>query len=399
MKIVLEGCYGVKNLGDDYLLCSILQTLSKTKENLNISIICSGEETEEIVKLFPDIKIKVINQAIGKGLLHRAVRKIRTISAFVRCDMYIFGGGGLFPVDKPIYYANLYRKLLKAKKLGTKKLSIYGIDICGIKDDESKNVWGKIVDITDYLNFRNRYSAELINACVEDKNATYAPDISFSYVSEYEKNQRKLDDLLNVLGLEKEKYIVWVLAMPWTDEELKQENIKERYKKLVGQISKVCNRYSLSGYKNVFLPFYHDSDCKLIHDVQRHLEGQYLVLEEHQILLGAKRALFKDARACVSMRFHGIAFSLYHGIPVGAISYAPKSSQIMSENGLGEYCTEFGIRAVSCFFREFDIDEEQLIKICDKAIVENYRELFEKVSVELRNAAADNESRLLALLK
>lgn len=399
MRAVVEGLYGVQNLGDDYLLCSIIQTLSKVKDIKNITVICSGGMIDEIVNLFPMIKINIINREPSKSIIYRIIRKIKTAFAFSFNDVYIFGGGGLFPVDEPRYYMERYQKLLQAKKLGTRKIVVYGVDICGMKDDKSKIIWREIADITDYLNFRNQYSAVLVNECLADAKATYASDISFSYTSPYEKNENDITHLLETLDLQKGQYIIWALAMPWNNEELKQAKIKARYDKLVGQIAKICNRYKDTGYINVFLPFFHASDCNLIDDVKRKLNTRYLVLGEHQIPLEAKRALFKYARACVSMRFHGIAFSLYHGLPVAAISYAPKSTQLMYENNLNEYCTEFGIRSISCFFREFDINEEQLVKICDKAILENKRQPFKTAAEKLNSEALKNEKRLLDLLR
>lgn len=399
MKVVIEGYYGAKNLGDDYLLCSILQMLTKIRCDLKVYIIGVGSGYDEIISLFQDLDFKIINRAPDKRFLYRLNRKIKLALAFCRSDLYIFGGGGLFPKDEPIYYINCYQKLLNSKKLGTKRLSIYGVDICGLKANESWAVWKSIAAVTDYLNFRNKYSADLVNDCLENKKASSAPDISFSYVSEYEKNQDMIDDLLYKLGLDKSRYIVWALAMPWNYEELNQESIQSRYQKLCNQIAIACNRYDSYGYLNVFLPFFHNSDCQIIKSVSKKLKGRYLILDEYQIPLGAKRALFKEALACVSMRFHGIAFSLYHGTPVAAISYAPKSSRIMSENGLSEYCTEFGIRSTSCFFREFDIDEERLIEVCDKAIVDNNRIPFEKTAAKLKKAALINEMQLLELLK
>lgn len=44
------------------------------------------------------------------------------------------------------------------------------------------------------------------------------------------------------------------------------------------------------------------------------------------------------------MRFHDVAFSIYHGIPVEGIACAPKTEQMIKEYGLEDFYLRIGTR-------------------------------------------------------
>lgn len=91
MKAVVEGLYGVQNLGDDFLLCSIVQTLLKADKDIKIHVFSSGGYAE-IKDAFPEANIKFINGETRKEILFRIKRKILRYTALFHCDIYIFGG-------------------------------------------------------------------------------------------------------------------------------------------------------------------------------------------------------------------------------------------------------------------------------------------------------------------
>ena len=92
MKIILEGYYGVQNLGDDYILYSILQTLSKNHKKKKIYILGMGDKVDYIKKYFPHMKIKIINK-INYSFFGRVINKIKVLLLMRNADLYIFGGG------------------------------------------------------------------------------------------------------------------------------------------------------------------------------------------------------------------------------------------------------------------------------------------------------------------
>ena len=139
------------------------------------------------------------------------------------------------------------------------------------------------------------------------------------------------------------------------------------------------------GNKILFVPFYHKEDRNFIREIESGLNGNYTVCEESEICVEEKRLLFARATACISMRFHGIAFSLYYGIPCEAICYAPKSKELMREYNLEKYCLELGISSKSCFFREFDLKDEELNMVYQMLWEEKCKENFQNASKLLKS--------------
>lgn len=86
MNIYIEGYYGVKNLGDDYILMSILGSLSKISDSIyNITVASKGDDYQNVFSLYPQLTCQAVFSKQGK-------RK-----HLLSDDVYIFGGGGIIP--------------------------------------------------------------------------------------------------------------------------------------------------------------------------------------------------------------------------------------------------------------------------------------------------------------
>lgn len=394
MKIRIRGYYGNKNLGDDYILYSLLNTISKLNQNVDVEIETSGSDKySELFELFPSLKCTVINSSASKK------DKIRSLLRLFNQDFHIFGGGGLFPKDNYKSYVGLYLRTVLTKIGGGRNL-IYGIDLCDIERKKSKKLWKKIIKNCELVTLRNNHSEDLLRLLDRHNKVIKGSDITFALTTSVEENG-SIDAYLerNKINVRDKEYIIVVPARPWSDEELKKEECKERYSKLVQSFSKLCNRYYKLGYQIVFFPFYGGSDIKFIRDVVDNTEANCLVIEENDLPIEAKRAFFSKAKACISMRFHGVAFSLFSGTPVSAISYAPKTSELLRESSLEDYFVEYGISSKSGFFREFDFDNTVLQKKCDSVILYPNIEKIRNASKLLKKQAMTVESEFIDVLK
>lgn len=89
----LHGCYGIRNLGDDYILMAELSLIDKLKL-WNMKILLDSENgyngVKHVVEKFPNLHIEVFDPNINYG-------KIDKIKIWSNVDYYIFGGGGVIP--------------------------------------------------------------------------------------------------------------------------------------------------------------------------------------------------------------------------------------------------------------------------------------------------------------
>lgn len=390
MNIYIEGYYGVKNLGDDYILMSILGSLSKISSSIHdISVASKGDDYQNIFSLYPQLTCQVVYAKKGK------------INHLLDDDVYIFGGGGLFPSDNWKSYLKLLVKFA-SRKIRRKKNLIYGIDLCKLSGFQSKIIWKAIELCSDLITVRNDFSASLLEKIGVERVVYSYTDLTFGLETNAErvfKNSLcKYNSAVKKLRLEDTPYVVVVLAKPWSDNEIREKHYQLRFEKLCNQISTLINGCIRDHYIPVFLPFFHNNDRDFINRIEPLLCGDYRICEENCLNIEEKRLLFASAKACISMRFHGIAFSLYCGTPCEAISYAPKALELMKDVNLENYCVEFGIRSDSCFFKEFDIDQVKLNEIYTRLFSSDTKIQFKAASKTLKEIAQKGETKMLKVV-
>ena len=381
-KVLIKGYYGYENLGDDFILYTILSTLNSIGK-FDVTVVSSGDTYEGIFNLFSNLRCHT---------MRKPWKKFTKLYEIVKADYWIIGGGGLFPSETSANYKSLCSEIMLAKKCHT-KTCMYGIDINSISKPENKDIWKKISVLTDFIVCRNQRTYQMLSdlGCA---NIIRSSDITFSV----ESNVEKTDDMscLEKIGCKKDKYVLWAIPMPWFDNEYKDEIHGERYRKLVHDIQRVANSETCSELKHVFLPFYYNMDMKIIGDIVKGIHGEYVVCDKNkQLSIDEKRMLFKLAKACVCMRFHGSMFALYQCTPLVAISYSNKTSDVIKEYGLERDMIEYGIRNNADFYSEFDLDGFKLLEIFQNVVGNRTSADYKETSRLLKEMATNAKGRLI----
>lgn len=366
-KILLQGYYGVNNLGDDYILLSMMSMFSEIQD-IRVTCITDGDRYEDYVEYFDNkLQIEFIKEK-NSNLIIQMKDKLKLLKHH---DIWLIGGGGLYTTERFLTFYKLYL-LISYAALNKTKVGFYGIEINSISKKSSKFLWKRILNKVDFVYARNDATVNLLkNLNSKNKRIDNYCDLTFSLVTKSEKtgSMNEEYDFLN------EDYIIWGLAMPWKEEELSLEKYAIRYNLFLNQIAKLCNNYN--NLTHVFLPFFERTDSKLIRDVVAHLNVKYRICTD--VPRYERRFLFKKSKFAVCMRFHSVLFSMYNEIPFAAISYAPKTSRILDECGLTENYVEFGIRNTQFFYKEFDLDDAKLRQIIDRELTEKKTYKCEKM--------------------
>lgn len=333
-NIYVDGFYGFNNLGDDYILESILHTLAKIPEVDKISILSKKNTYNSFQKKY---RFSCIEK---KRFPLSFLQKIQLIR---KCDYYIIGGGGLFPSDKYILILFYYLSIMVAK-LFHKKVCIYGVDIVKIKKKSTKRLWKKIIKNIDFLISRDKETKDALSFINQDlqRKIFASSDITFC-----------LDDDINEVKRENNS-ILWALASPFSPEELQTENYKLRYKLLKKNIIDCILKYPY--YEHEFLPFYYDNDISLIKEIVSEIPSSIKVKILEYDDSSNKRTLFKDRKLCICMRFHSVVFALYERVNFVSISYAPKIERLLKSVGLSNLFVMYGVRENDNYGVELDLD-------------------------------------------
>lgn len=305
-------------------------------------------------------------------------------------------GGGLWPSENPNGLKNQLKEIKIARKLGT-KTCLYGIDINSINQEESKMAWKSISEQVDFIICRNDRTTKMLNA-LGCRNATRASDLTFGLTTDAE--QREDRACLEKLGIEEKKYVIWAVLMPWPTWEYEEQKHGERYHLLVNQLQTIANMPQYQGLKHVFMPFHYQMEMPIIQDIRSGIHGRSIVCDDEKGLdIGEKRLLFRYAKQCVSMKFHGAMFAIYHGTPTAIVSYSDKTSDVLKEMGLHDYYIEYGIRETQDFYKCFDLDMESIRNIVTHSCQDQATLDFKAAEVKLKEMSKNCKRQMLFWLK
>ena len=191
------------------------------------------------------------------------------------------------------------------------------------------------------------------------------------------------------------------MANPFSDTELQDQNVARRFDKLVKQCAELILRYRNEGYTIHYLPFYRGSDEKFIQRVQQVLGTDDKVLQfGKDFSLDTINELFQQYGFGLCMRFHSILLSVKNALPIVAIEYDFKSEMLLSEAGLSQFGTRYGIRKSEFFGELVDIPDDALLKI--DAMVRTEKDVFvEKAKVfamKCHNKVLNNYQQIFKLI-
>lgn len=139
-NILIRGYYGKKNLGDDYILYSVLSMLNNLDTKYRISVIVEtlGDNFQWLFPRFKNIKCKAV--PVRKNVRFAQNKDTRQYTKHTQ--LFIIGGGGLFPNLTWKMSAALYFDTFFAKR-NHSKILIYGIDLSCMTGALSKLFWKK----------------------------------------------------------------------------------------------------------------------------------------------------------------------------------------------------------------------------------------------------------------
>lgn len=383
MRILIKGYYGHNNLGDDYILYSILNSLNSAGE-FDVEIVSAGNRYRGFFDRFQNLRVTEFCRE-WKGFAKRF--------ALIRNDLWIIGGGGLFPGEKSKNIHILLEEIRFAKKFGT-KICFYGIDINSINEPANKEAWKGILDEADLFIVRNSKTKYLLDG-LKKNDVIKSSDITFGLITPDEKVSSRKP--LDKLGIKDKKYILWAIPMEFPD-----GKNSVRYNKFIESLQSFANKSMFRNYLHVFLPFNYNKDIGLLEDISKGLDAESIICDDSfSLSIEDKRMLFKYARSGVFMRFHSVMFSIYHAVPGIFISYSDKTSDVLREVELVDYFTEYGIKPDEDFYREFDLNEDRMISMANLIIEDDsiFREKLEYASNYLKSQANSSKDEFETFIR
>lgn len=295
MRIGVCGNYGVKNIGDEAILRSLKQMLSRAFSGCEIIVFGKG-------RLFP-FGIRSFLKSIIKLNLWREPYK-----ALKSCDMFILGGGGLFS-DEEGPFVSLFWALHGVFALFLKKpvlclgISVSHIRYCNRLVLEAVFKRSRLITVRDAASF-NLLKKWGIKSYISS-------DLALLY--QYQKRVQNVS----------EKYIVLSLRRCKIDDDF-----------LCTIFAQVCDSLIAKyGFQIRLIPFQDgaDKDTYLMNKIfDRCREKKHISIEPYNKNISDLLDIISGAELVLAMRLHAGIFSLLAETPFIPISYMSKVEDFWS---------------------------------------------------------------------
>lgn len=176
------GYYGQGNTGDEAILASIIDGLSTADIRLAVYSdqpqLTSRLHSVAAFRPFPKTPWRLLKALIKSN----RSETIRSLWQFLRADVVVVGGGGLF-FDTPEtnkWLKEYYRLIDLAKRLG-KKVAVVGVSVGPFHHQESEIGLGAAFSKCDFISVRDEQSRFILVACgVEEASVEVIPDLVFA---------------------------------------------------------------------------------------------------------------------------------------------------------------------------------------------------------------------------
>lgn len=192
------GYYGQGNAGDEAILAALTDGIKQHIPHSSIGVYSANiKETEDThgVKAYSFFGIDI--KSVVKGILRRSrVTYVKSVFNFLKTDVVVIGGGGLFfdspETNKWIYgYINLIHR---AKRFG-KKVALVGISVGPLHHQDSETAIAAAFNRADLISVRDTNSRELLIKCgVDAQKINVIPDLVFTLSS---ANNQRINEILH----------------------------------------------------------------------------------------------------------------------------------------------------------------------------------------------------------
>ena len=313
-RVFVTGCYGVANVGDELLLLTLNQWVSKL----------GGELT--VLSLDPKHTSSVMNlPAVNFFDVSEIARTMETM------DLLVMGGGGIFQdhyrfdisalYDPDAYEISSYaRPFYIAKQFGIPTL-IWAHGVGPLSGSGAKDMTRDIFSTVDFVSVRDKDSAELLhNDLGIKRQIVVAPDPSWSMVSSPDFFNRKIDP-----GLPSGKKRLGLIVRNWSIE-------KDWTKKLVDALKDVLTpewECTWIGFQTVRDNKISASDRPFLEELSAQLGGDVSSTVVDDLLSEEAGATISQCDAVLAMRLHGAILSLAAGVPTLSYEYDKKMGLAM----------------------------------------------------------------------
>ena len=323
-KVMMCGYYGYKNLGDDCLLATILDSLYKMDIPVDVEVLSANPISTNL-----EYGVRATNR-FNIFKLWKSMKK---------SDLLIMGGGSILQdvtSTRSILYYIFIMKL--ANVLGL-KFMLYANGLGPIRKEANRRKTANILEKASVITVREKDSYQYIRELgVENQNVYITADPAFNLSK---ANDERISEILEKNGITKDYFVISVRQ--W-------DNNKEFTHKMVSLCVKLKEIYNITP---VFIIMQASHDDRITRSICSRISGAKIL----EVYEGTKDVIgvIGEAKFMIGMRLHAIIYAASGNVPFVAISYDPKVEAVSEALDMCEFVEKV---------EDFDI--ERIIKNVDK---------------------------------
>jgi polysaccharide pyruvyl transferase CsaB len=330
-NLAILGYYGSANTGDEAILDCLLQNLSIDFPEFRITVFSSDVPYTE-----KHHNISAVQSSLPNGfydLMLRSIGRNRknfygTLSTFVKADVLLVGGGGLFH-DTPQgnrHFLNVLHKIVWAKRLGI-RVAVLSVTVGPLHFEESKHRLREAMNGVDLITVREQQSKDLLSEIGLSHPKTFVTGDVVHLLQP--ANEGRIREIVRDEGLDAASFpIIGVSLCAY------QRNYPGRIQSIAAFCDYASSRY---GAHIWFIPMQTsalDDDRNEARAVLRLaknpgaikcIEGRYAPRET----LG----LIGKTQAMLAERLHGSIMAINANVPCFGIGYSPKVTWLFDKIG------------------------------------------------------------------
>ncbi len=334
LRFSIFGYYGEGNAGDEAILAALAQGLKKYINNVKICAYSANPTAtakDHGINSYYFFPI-TLSRLLRKFISRRSIAIIQSLINFIKTDVVIIGGGGLYcDLPETNKWLLFYLDLISISKRFGKKVIIMGVSVGPLHHADSKVAINKAFKDADIISVRDELSKEMLTECgVAADRILVIPDLVFSLESKPKETVEKI--LRHEEMLTGAKSVV--LTPCYYNE--KQSGWTEQYIKLCEEIAsqtqldiwmipmqRSSNYDDLTAINNIYERLSTTAQTRT-----KRLKGFYNAQEIQGVI--------EQADYVIAERLHGSIMALNTNRPLRAIAYKPKVTGVLQFADLGD---------------------------------------------------------------
>lgn len=316
--IMISGYFGFGNCGDEAILMTMIQELSKIVSKDKIYVLSQNpKETSLFYKVNAIYRLDFIS----------------IISQIKKSSIFISGGGGLLQdVSGKGFSIIYYLSLIIFARLFKIPTVIFAQGIGPIRKRFNAKMINSVLKHVQLIMVRDEQSKNILeNNGIKNKPISVNSDISFLL------NKKELSkEIFNKYDLNKtDKKDIKFTNIGLVIRDCKE--LRQDYDNKIMKLAEISD-FLITKYKTnlIFIPFQFQSDISIIKDVINKMKLTKVRILEDELRPDELLSLISGLSAIIGMRLHSIIFATIANKPFIAVEYDPKVKYYVDSLGLNK---------------------------------------------------------------